>query len=219
LWYLTDGTIEVDCNAHVTLGRGSLVWFPPGCVHSVQVSDRRRSFTCYSFRFAWHSPVPSQPLLIEHAQELLPFIDALYRETCQHLFIDQQRCLSLLYVIATHRLQDSNADRSLNSIQRQALHQYVQRHIHLQLRPADLAQLLELTPDYFSRLFKRSFGKSPSRWLMEQRIAIAAYQLEHTSLPVAGIAENCSYTDQNIFSRQFKQVLGHSPTQHRRMVK
>lgn len=221
LWYLTAGAIDIECGGQRRMEAGSLIWIPPGHAHSVTICDRRRSFACYSFRFNTDMALPQQPLLLPAAQEYLPFIDALYRETCQGADSDVARCLALLYIIATQPAEAVDAgagQRTLNAMQRQRLHQYVQRHIHLQLRPADLAQLLDLSPDYFSRLFKRSFGKSPSRWLMEQRIAIAVYQLEHSNAPIAHIAQSCSYSDQNIFSRQFRQIMGRSPTQHRRLL-
>jgi len=84
------------------------------------------------------------------------------------------------------------------------------------LRPADLARRLRLSPDYFTRVFRRSFGMPPRRWLMEQRVRMAAIRLEESQRNVSEVADEFGYPDVFLFSRQFKIVLGMSPGHYRR---
>ncbi len=216
LWFLTDGHIGVSiADRSWELGPGALLWVPPRIAHSVALFDQRKTFTCYSFRFEYSNSL-TQALVLDHAPLLLPFVDALYKETCLGLQSNHQRCEALLYIIQTHSIAERvTPQRSLSMAQCHELHTYMRRHLQYDVHPADLAQHIGLSPDYFSRVFKRSFGKSPKRWIMEQRIAMAAYRLEQSSERIALIGQSCGYSDQNIFSRQFRQVMGCSPSQHR----
>jgi AraC-like DNA-binding protein len=81
--------------------------------------------------------------------------------------------------------------------------------------PADLAAHLNLSHDYFSRLFAKTFHKTPRRWLMEQRIGLAALRLRESALNVSQIADEFGYRDVFLFSRQFKAVTGLSPLRYR----
>lgn len=81
--------------------------------------------------------------------------------------------------------------------------------------PADLAQVVELSPDYFTRCFSRTYGVSPRRWLLEERMRLAGVRLLESSATVSQIAGELGYEDIFSFSRQFKAVVGLSPTQYR----
>lgn len=81
--------------------------------------------------------------------------------------------------------------------------------------PADLARALELSPDYFSRSFRRTFGLSPRRFLVEERLRLAALRLLESPRNVSQIALELGYADVFLFSRQFKAHFGHSPTAYR----
>jgi len=82
--------------------------------------------------------------------------------------------------------------------------------------PADLARHLRLSPDYFTRLFTRTYGRPPRRWLLEERIHLAALRLEESRLNITEVAGEFGYENGFLFSRQFKAVLGRSPSRFRR---
>lgn len=81
--------------------------------------------------------------------------------------------------------------------------------------PRELASALELSPDYFSRCFRRSFGAPPRRFLVEERLRQAARRLLESPRNVSQIAGEFGYSDVFLFSRQFKAHFGHSPTAYR----
>ena len=219
LWYITDGALRVRLAEHQwhDLGPHSCVWFAPELPHSVETTAQQ-VFTAYSFRFQGKMPIRDHKLQVQ-AGATLPFIDALYRECLLDGLSDQQRLHALLYIIATSfDAPVSEQASSLSMQQRQQLAKYVQTHVQYKVQPADLAQHLGYSADYFSRLFKRSYGRSPKRWLMEQRVSMAQYHLRNSNLPMLEVAACCGYDDQNIFSRQFKQVMGCSPTAFRQQI-
>lgn len=76
---------------------------------------------------------------------------------------------------------------------------------------ADIAQQCGLSPAYFTTAFKRSTGKSPVAWLMEQRLQRAKELLRNSGQPLMEIALNCGFFDQSHFTRHFSKTVGISP--------
>jgi AraC-like DNA-binding protein len=53
------------------------------------------------------------------------------------------------------------------------------------IRLADMARECGLSVSHFERAFRKSFGKSPYRWLLERRIDRSKALLATTELPIA----------------------------------
>jgi AraC family transcriptional regulator len=86
--------------------------------------------------------------------------------------------------------------------------------IHL----ADLAGECGLSVSHFTRAFRKSFGMSPYRWLLERRIDRAKSLLATGDLPLADIALQAGFSDQTTFTRAFGRIVGDSPARWRRAV-
>lgn len=84
------------------------------------------------------------------------------------------------------------------------------------ITPAELAGVTAFSPDYFSRLFRRTFGVAPKSWILQQRLRQAAERLAETNEPVSRIADHFGFSDVYNFSRQFKAEHGVSPKIWRR---
>ncbi len=83
-------------------------------------------------------------------------------------------------------------------------------------RVEELAAELHLSPEHFSRLFRRFQGISPRTFITRTRIEAAQNLLLKSSHPVARIAELVGYESPFYFSRQFKAKVGLSPSAFRR---
>ena len=79
----------------------------------------------------------------------------------------------------------------------------------------DLAKEAGLSASHFSRLFKRTLGQSPHRFVVSYRVEQARKMLSDPDLPLAGVAVRCGFSDQAHFSRLFKQVQGVTPRAYR----
>lgn len=101
--------------------------------------------------------------------------------------------------------------RLLNPHERKALQDWLDQHRLSWPSPAELAAVLDLNPDYFARIFKRSYGISPREWLITDRIRFAAAELALTAATIEGVALATGYRDATLFCRQFKQVTGQTP--------
>ena len=102
-----------------------------------------------------------------------------------------------------------------HSLQREALEEWAHRDGRVQVTPAQLAAHLGLSADYFTRLFRKSYGISPRAWIVRERIKMAAVRLLESHLNIGEVAEEFGYSDIFFFSSQFKQVMGQSPRHYR----
>jgi AraC family transcriptional regulator len=92
---------------------------------------------------------------------------------------------------------------------------YIHDHLAEALTIMAIANELQMSPYYFSRLFKQSIGMSPYQYVMRQRIERAAFLLRTTPLSVAAIAVQVGFSSQNQLTIQFRKFIGTTPTNYR----
>jgi len=80
----------------------------------------------------------------------------------------------------------------------------------------ELARECGLSRSHFARAFKKTTGKPPHRWLVEQRLERAREMLLKSGLSLGEIADTCGFADQSHFTRAFSASLGVTPSEWRR---
>jgi AraC family L-rhamnose operon transcriptional activator RhaR len=78
-----------------------------------------------------------------------------------------------------------------------------------------LASEVHISPGHLSRLFRRSLGVPPMRYLDTLRAERAAALLIETELAIAAIGEAVGWSDPNYASRRFRLLFGVSPSGYR----
>jgi len=147
------------------------------------------------------------------------WIENLLEEATTHAIRSDERLRGLLLCLFTELERSAIAAPSrglLTSTQQQTLRSYLAHCAREWPSPADLARQVELSPDYFTRCFRRTYGLAPRRFLLEERMRQATVRLLESSGSVSQIARELGYEDIFTFSRQFKAVQGVSPSQYRR---
>jgi AraC-like DNA-binding protein len=91
----------------------------------------------------------------------------------------------------------------------------IQAHYAEPLRVRDLAGLVHLHPAWFSTRFRQLTGLSPAQFLMRYRLERARELLVSTDRSVREIAALTGFQDPLYLSRQFRRLLGTSPTAYR----
>lgn len=97
--------------------------------------------------------------------------------------------------------------------------QYIGEHYHEAMTLEDIAAQVELSPYYFSKLFKEQTGTTFIEYLTEVRIQCAKDLLKTTRLSLKEICFKAGYRDPNYFSRVFKKNTGRSPSDYRSALK
>lgn len=98
----------------------------------------------------------------------------------------------------------------------QTVVEYLVAHPTQSLDISYLCEIAQMSSSSLRRHFKEHTGKTPGDFIKELRVMVAARQLLVTNERVSSIAYELGFTDQNYFSRIFKQIFGVSPSQYRK---
>jgi len=82
----------------------------------------------------------------------------------------------------------------------------------------DIAGRVEVSPFYFSKLFKEETGENFIDYLTMARIQKAKELLRDLSKSIKEVSAESGYSDPNYFSKLFKKAVGLTPTEYRERV-
>ena len=92
---------------------------------------------------------------------------------------------------------------------------YIKNHLEEELSVGGLAAQVYLSPNYFSKLFKKFTGKGCNEYIVFCRMEKAKQLLESTDLKAGEIGQAVGYHEINYFSLAFKKQTGLSPIKYR----
>ena len=94
--------------------------------------------------------------------------------------------------------------------------QYIENQFGTKLLAPGLARQAGLSVAAFNRAFRRHFGTTPARYVIEVRVREAARLLLQTEKPLDAIAEETGFSNRAYLSRMFRRVTGEAPAGFRR---
>jgi AraC family transcriptional regulator len=107
--------------------------------------------------------------------------------------------------------------RGLSQDQARQVVDYIQANIDCELTLFDLAELVQVSPRQFFRTFSKTFGTTPHRYVMNERVAQAKELIAKGQLLVE-IAADLGFASQSHFCGVFRKFTGTSPGGFRRNV-
>jgi AraC-like DNA-binding protein len=179
----------------------------PPLIYRFRFSVRRRRTLAPRGRFA----------LMREAGEAFKTLEELLREGLRRDAWSNERIRSLLLLFSVGMFssrEKSLPRSSLTVFQQEELRAFVasrQGAPGPPLTPRELARVAGLSPDYFARHFRRTYGVSPRRWILQERLRHAAVLLDESAIRVSEVVERLGYENPHLFSRQFKAFHGLSP--------
>ena len=96
---------------------------------------------------------------------------------------------------------------------------WIHQHLTSAFDVEDLARQLRVSRRTLDRRFREATGQSIVRYRNRARIELGAEMLRGTDLAVGEVAERCGVQDGRYFARVFREVLGLSPREYRRVVR
>lgn len=121
------------------------------------------------------------------------------------------KCIQLLFANDEMYTSENNA-----SVETALL--YIHEHMTEKLALQDFADLLHLSPYYFSHLFKKETGLSPIEYVINVRMNQAKLLLITTNKSVSDIAFEVGYMSGASFTNVFTDKIGCSPKQFRKLM-
>jgi PAS domain S-box-containing protein len=98
--------------------------------------------------------------------------------------------------------------------------QQVVDHVFLsygtRLEVPQLARMAHLSISQFDRRFKQLFGLTPQQFILRVRIHAACRAITSTRRSISHIAQQVGFCDQSYFTKQFRRMMGKTPSQYRR---
>jgi AraC family transcriptional regulator len=92
---------------------------------------------------------------------------------------------------------------------------YVREHLGEEISVERLAQLVQLSPFHFSRVFKQATAMSPLQFVTRERITYAQQLIRETSRSLIEIALEVGYTSPSSFTKVFRRETGLTPSDYR----
>jgi len=107
----------------------------------------------------------------------------------------------------------------LTTLQIRLLDDYIQAHLDQKINLDDLAMLLFMSVPHFERLFRKSLGCAPYRYVLERRIERAKGQLANANFSLHEVARQSGFANQSHFTKHFTRFVGCSPARYRESFK
>lgn len=223
------GTLRLG-GTEIALGAGMLVWLPPMAPHDFEVEAGARDWVLIQFTPArldklalsmtltlpdsaallvpeaegaarlnllaeWLAEVCSVPSRVETAHRLLDLILTIAAQASPIMAAADPACGPILRLAPAIRLIQADAARPLGV--------------------TEAARACNMTPAYFSRVFKARMRMGFAEYLLDHRLNLAAELLASTDLPVGHVSYRVGIASPSHLSRSFATRFGTTPREYR----
>ncbi|MEO0925575.1 MAG: AraC family transcriptional regulator [Cyanobacteria bacterium J06643_13] len=137
----------------------------------------------------------------------------LYSET-----LATQFAIHLLRNYSTFPLRLKQYRGGLSPSKLQTVVEYIEANLASKIGLKDLAQIAQISPSYFLRLFKQSTGITPYQYVMQRRVELGKRLLKQEKLPTVEIALMCGFANQSSFAKTFRKVVGTTPKTYQKQT-
>jgi len=232
-----DGVSSIEGLPRSTLRdfNGKLTFVPAG--HEYYEWQEPRSPARVAYFYFDPVKMPAEPQTGVASTALAPrlfFEDATLSETARKLIRvigsagdDNRLYRESLGMVLAHELVRPNAGAQrieaparggLAGWQQRIVIAYIEEHLAEQIPLATLAGLVRLSPYYFCRAFKQSFGLPPHRYHNTRRIEQAKILLTKPAPSVTDIGMTVGFSDTSSFTTAFRKATGLTPSAYHRSL-
>ncbi|MBR6483677.1 MAG: response regulator [Clostridiales bacterium] len=135
-------------------------------------------------------------------------------EVCAIESLDQLGLWFIKHIeTAVTMVNSSNSDPQSDAVAKAK--EYIDTHYSQDLSLEGMSRQTDISPYYFSKLFKNKTGVTFIDYLTNLRIEKAKELLSDPSRSMKEICSEVGYSDPNYFSRIFKKVTGQTPTEYK----
>ena len=223
IYFLCEGncTYIIDDRVY-SIQSGDIVIIPDGVIHHTKYDDIKHSRILINCERKY-IPASVQtgistgnylyrnPLVTDEVRKILNRIEDEYR--LRDSFSDEVitcHTHSLFYLLMRNSDTCLTVDDG-NGVIEQAV-AYIRENFASDISLSSIAKSFSVSPEHFSRLFKKETGLGFSKYLNSLRLQHAEQLLKSSGKKnITQVAESCGFEDSNYFSKKFKEVYGTSP--------
>ncbi len=143
------------------------------------------------------------------------------KEVCYKLPIRANIYLMMTALLRYYCGSKDELDRMIyhNVLRLRPAIEYINANYSQKMYIEELSGMLAVSPDYFTKMFKDSMGKTPVDYINAVRVNIAMRLLAETEKSMIEIAEEIGFCNPNYFHKIFKQYMQMGPLAYRKSVK
>ena len=221
LVYVDSGTLHArvdDERFHMRYG--NILWIPPGCKKEFWSSADSSSIRVHldilsdGEHLSWFDG----GALRQDCHEAYPLFHRLHHLHRFHKPSTDQQVRALTTLIASifcEAAEVAEVAGKLSSDRCGIIESYVRENMRSQITAQSIAKLLDMTPDYVTRLFTETYGMPPRQFIKEERLLRSAMLLEETDAKVKMIAHDVGIPNVSLFCRLFHKRFHQTPSQYR----
>ncbi len=140
------------------------------------------------------------------------------KDVCYKLVIRSNIYKIMTELLRHYCVARSDDDKSVyhNVLRLRPVIDYIAENSKDRLTIEQLAEIIFVSPDYFTKMFKKSIGKTPIDYINGIRVNQSMQLLIDTNVSMPEIAEAVGFCNANYFHRIFKQYMDTSPLAYRK---
>lgn len=162
---------------------------------------------------------PVHDTLSKYMQE--SYDEYISKDVCYKLPIRANIYLMMTSLLRYYCGSKNELDRMIyhNVMRLRPIITYISNHYKEKIYIETMSDMITVSPDYFTKMFKDSIGRTPIDYINGLRINRAMQMLATTDTSVNDISDQLGFSNSNYFHKIFKQYMDTSPAAYRKMVK
>jgi AraC family transcriptional regulator len=202
---------------------GTLTFLPAHASHAIVTGERGATVLVIDMEAAWLSRAATDPPIVETAAEfhgglIAHLAQRLYgefrlRDEVSRLMIDTLT-LGLVAEASLALARDEARPPQWLARARELLRAGFTRHVTL----GDLADACGVHPVHLARSFRHHYGCTIGEYIRELRVEFVCRRMRLSNASLADIALAAGFADQSHLTRLFKERMGVTPSEYRRLV-
>ncbi len=230
----------------ISAAAGDFVYVPPSLVYRVDSSDSRASIRGMVFDasileenmenfdaevfYMFYLQSKNKLSAFRKGHPVYETLEK-YMQNSHDEYIGKDVCYKLpiranIYLMMTALLRyycgtKDESDRLVyhNVLRLRPVIEYIEKHYTEKIYIDMLAEMINVSADYFTKMFKDSIGTTPVDYINCLRVNESMRLLSATDAPMAEIADKIGFCNPNYFHKIFKQYMDVSPLVYRKSTK